>query len=93
MLEMFFSPTFFNAVHQAVNQITRISTIFLTLGVMVYCISLVFKMTAKEGDDSTYRIYFIVFTALGLATYRIWAVWLAKIFVLTARAWAARGLA
>jgi hypothetical protein len=33
-----------------------------------------------------YRLFFVVFSAIGLATYRLWAVWLGKIFVLLARA-------
>ena len=86
MLEIFFSPTFFNSVHQTVNEIVRISTIFLTLGVIVYFIAMVFRQTTKEGDDSMYRIFVVVFSAIGLATYRIWAVWIGKIFVLLARA-------
>jgi len=86
MLEVFFSPTFFSSVHQTVNEIIRIATIFLTLGVVVYFIGMVFRLTTKDGDDTTYRIFFVVFTAIGLATYRIWAVWLGKIFVLLARA-------
>jgi hypothetical protein len=86
MLEIIFSSTFFNAVHEMVNEIIRISTLFLTLGVIVYFISLVFRLTAKESDDTPYRLYIVVFSALGLATYRIWAIWLGKIFVLMARA-------
>jgi hypothetical protein len=86
MLETFFSPTFFNSVHQTVNEIIRIATIFLTLGVVVYFIALVMRLTTREGDDTTYRIFFVVFSAVGLVTYRIWAVWLGKIFVLLARA-------
>ncbi len=86
MLEIFFSPTFFSSVHQTVNEIIRIATIFLTLGVVVYFIGMVFRLTTKDGDDTTYRIFFVVFTAIGLATYRLWAVWLGKIFVLLARA-------
>jgi len=86
MLEIFFSPTFFNSVHQTVNEIIRIATIFLTLGVVVYFISMVMRLTTKDSDDTTYRIFFVVFLAIGLATYRLWAVWLGKIFVLLARA-------
>jgi len=86
MLEIFFSPAFFGSVHQAVNEIIRIATIFLTLGVVVYFIAMVMRMTTKEGDDSTYRIFVVVFSAIGLATYRLWTVWLGKIFVLLARA-------
>lgn len=86
MLEIFFSPTFFNSVHQTVNEIVRIATIFLTLGVVVYFLAMVFKLSAKESDDTMYRLFFVVFSAIGLATYRIWAVWLGKIFVLLSRA-------
>ncbi|MDZ7290678.1 MAG: hypothetical protein ONB44_13985 [candidate division KSB1 bacterium] len=86
MLELFFSPTFFNAVHQTVNEIVRIATIFLTLGVVVYFISMVFRLSTKEGDDTTYRLFVVVFSAIGLATYRFWAVWIGKLFVLLARA-------
>jgi hypothetical protein len=86
MLEIFFSQTFFNSVHQVVNEIIRIATIFLTLGVIVYFIALVFRLSAKESDDTMYRLFFVVFSAIGLATYRIWAVWLGKVFVLLARA-------
>lgn len=86
MLEIFFSPTFFSSVHQTVNEIIRIATIFLTLGVVVYFISMVFRLSTRDGDDTTYRIFFVVFSVIGLATYRIWAVWIGKIFVLLARA-------
>jgi hypothetical protein len=86
MLEIFFSPIFFSSVHQTVNEIIRIATIFLTLGVVVYFISLVLRLTTRDSDDTTYRIFFVVFAAIGLVTYRIWAVWLGKIFVLLARA-------
>ncbi len=86
MLEVFFSPTFFNSVHQVVNDIIRIATVFLTFGVVVYIIAMVFKLTTKESDDTMYRLVFVVSAAIGLATYRIWAVWIGKIFVLLARA-------
>jgi len=86
MLEVFFSPTFFNSVHQVVNDIIRIATVFLTFGVVVYIIAMVFKLTTKESDDTMFRLVFVVSAAIGLATYRIWAVWIGKIFVLLARA-------
>ena len=86
MLEIFFSPTFFNSVHQVVNDIIRIATVFLTFGVVVYIIAMVFKLTTKESDDTMYRLVFVVSAAIGLATYRIWAVWIGKLFVLLARA-------
>lgn len=86
MLEIFFSQTFFNSVHQVVNDIIRIATVFLTFGVVVYFIAMVFRLSTREGDDTTFRLFFVVFSAIGLATYRIWAVWLGKLFVLLARA-------
>ena len=86
MLEIFFSPTFFNSVHQVVNDIIRISTVFLTFGVVVYFIAMVFRLSTGDGDDSTYRLFVVVFSAIGLVTYRYWAVWLGKLFVLLARA-------
>jgi hypothetical protein len=47
---------------------------------------MVFRLTAKESDDTMFRLFVVVFSAIGLATYRIWAVWLGKIFVLLSRA-------
>ena len=87
MIEMFFSSVFFNSVHQMVEYIIRISIYILTLGVVVYFISMLFRLsTDTEGRDFIYHLFFVGFSAIGLATYKIWAIWLGKIFVLLARA-------
>jgi len=87
MIEMFFSSAFFSSVHQMVEYIIRISVYILTLGVVVYFISMLFRLsTDTEGRDFIYHLFFVGFTAIGLATYKIWAIWLGKIFVLLARA-------
>lgn len=86
MLEIIFSSNFFNAAHSLVEEIVKISTIFFTLGMIVYFLSSVFRMTAdREGDQSLYHVLFVVFAIIGLATYRIWAVWIGKLFVLLSR--------
>jgi len=87
MLEVFFSSVFFNSVHQMVDFIIRISIYIFTLGVVVYFISMLFRLsTDTEGHDYIYHLFIVVFGAIGLATYRIWAIWLGKLFVLLARA-------
>lgn len=87
MLEFLFSPVFFNSVHQMVDHILRISIYVFTLGVVVYFIAMIFRLsTDTENRDNMYHFFLIGFSAIGLATYRIWAVWLAKIFVLLASA-------
>jgi len=58
----------------------------LTFGVIVYFIAMVFRHSTGDGDDSTYRIFVVVFSAIGLVTYRYWAVWIGKLFVLLSRA-------
>ncbi|MCU0644771.1 MAG: hypothetical protein MUC94_10975 [bacterium] len=87
MLELFFSSVFFNSVHQLVETIIRICIYIFTLGVVVYFITMLFRLsTDTEGRDHFYHFFVIAFGAIGLATYRIWAIWLGKIFVLLARA-------
>ncbi len=87
MLEMFFDSVFFNSVNQMVEYIIRISIYMFTLGVIVYFITMIFRLsTDTEGRDNVYHLFVVGFGALGLATYRIWAIWLGKLFVLLARA-------
>ena len=87
MLEVFFSSVFFDSVHQLVEYIIRIAIYIFTLGVVVYFISLLFRLsTDTEGKDHIYHLFLVGFGAIGLATYRIWAIWLGKLFVLLARA-------
>ncbi|MBN2008760.1 hypothetical protein JW960_05405 [candidate division KSB1 bacterium] len=87
MLDIFFSSAFFNSVHQLVEQIIRISTYIFTLGVVIYFISMIFRLsTDTEGRDFVYHLFLVGFSAIGLATYRIWAIYLGKLFVLLARA-------
>ncbi|RMD96967.1 MAG: hypothetical protein D6814_10405, partial [Calditrichaeota bacterium] len=87
MLELIFSPATFNAAHQLVNEIVRISTYFLTFGTVIYFIAMLFRLsTDREGNMTAYHLFFVVFATIGLLTYRIWAVWLGKLFVLLARA-------
>lgn len=87
MLEIFFSSPFFSSVHALVEFIIRVSIYMFTLGVIMYFISLVFRLvTDTEGKDHVYHLFFVGFGALGLATYQIWAIWLGKLFVLLARA-------
>ncbi len=87
MLEFFFSPTFFTSVQSMVDYILRICIYIFTTGVVVYFISLVFRLTTdREGKDNMYHLFLVGFSAIGLATYKIWAVWLGKIFVLLASA-------
>lgn len=87
MLEFLFSPVFFNSVHQMVDYILKISIYIFTLGVVVYFIAVLFRLsTDTENRDNYYHLFLIVFSAIGLATYRIWAIWLGKIFVLLADA-------
>lgn len=87
MLEFIFNPVFFNSVHQMVDNILRICTYMFTLGVVVYFISMLFRLsTDTENRDNYYHLFLIGFGAIGLATYRIWAVWLGKLFVLLANA-------
>lgn len=87
MLEFLFSPVFFNSVHQMVDYIIRISIYLFTLGVVVYFIAMLFRLsTDTENRDNFYHLFLIAFSAIGLATYRIWAIWLGKIFVLLADA-------
>jgi hypothetical protein len=87
MLEFFFSPTFFSSVQTMVDSIMRICIYILTVGVVVYFISLLFRLsTDREGKDNMYHLFVVGFSAIGLATYRIWAIWLGKIFVLLASA-------
>jgi len=87
MLEVFFSSVFFNSVQNMVDFIIRISIYIFTLGVVVYFISMLFRLsTDTEGRDYFYHLFVIAFGAIGLATYRIWSIWLGKLFVLLARA-------
>lgn len=87
MLDLFFSSVFFNSVHQMVEYIIRICIYIFTLGVVVYFISMIFRLsTDTEGRDNIYHLFVIGFGAIGLATYRIWSIWLGKLFVLLARA-------
>ncbi len=87
MLELFFSSAFFNSVQAMVEFIIRIGVYLFTFGVVVYFISLLFRLsTDTEGRDHFYHLGVVAFAALGLATYRIWAIWLGKLFVLIARA-------
>ncbi|MDZ7334066.1 MAG: hypothetical protein ONB32_02805 [candidate division KSB1 bacterium] len=87
MLEMFFDSVFFNSVNQMVEYIIRICIYMFTLGVVVYFITMLFRLsTDTEGRDNIYHLFVVGFGALGLATYRIWAIWLGKLFVLLARA-------
>lgn len=87
MLEFLFSPVFFNSVHQMVDHILRISIYVFTLGVVVYFIAMLFRLsTDTENRDNMYHFFLVGFSAIGLATYRIWAVWLGKLFVLLASA-------
>ena len=87
MVEIFFSSVFFNSVHQMVEYIIRISIYIFTLGVVVYFISMLFRLsTDTEGKDYIYHLFFVGFSAIGLATYRLWSIWLGKLFVLLARA-------
>jgi hypothetical protein len=87
MLETIFSSTFFNSVHSLVNEIVRVGTVFLTLGVIVYFIAMVFRLTTlrEDGGATVAHIFFVVFATIGLVTYEIWAVWLGKLFVFLAR--------
>lgn len=87
MLEVFFDSVFFNSVNQMVEYIIRICIYMFTLGVMVYFITMLFRLsTDTEGRDNFYHLFVVGFGAIGLATYRIWAIWLGKLFVLLARA-------
>ncbi|NUM79003.1 hypothetical protein HUU40_32000, partial [candidate division KSB1 bacterium] len=87
MLELFFSPVFFDSVHQLVDYIVTISTYIFTVGMIFYFLATVMRMSSgHEGGDHFYHLLFIAFSAIGLATYKIWAVWLGKLFVLLARA-------
>jgi len=68
-----------------VDYIIRISIYLFTLGVVVYFIAMLFRLsTDTENRDNYYHLFLIAFSAIGLATYRIWAIWLGKIFVLLA---------
>lgn len=70
-----------------VEFIIRICIYIFTLGVVVYFIALLFRLsTDTEGKDNIYHLAIVVFGAIGLATYRIWTIWLGKLFVLLARA-------
>jgi hypothetical protein len=52
-----------------------------------YFIALVFRLTTDtDGRDYVYHLFFVGFSALGLATYRIWTIWIGKLFVLLSRA-------
>ncbi len=87
MLEVFFSPVFFNSVHSMVEFIIRISIYLFTLAVVVYFIALLFRLsTSTDGKDTVYHLFLVAFSAIGLATYKIWAIWLGKVFVLLAKA-------
>jgi len=87
MLEIFFSPVFFDSVHQLVDYIVTISTYIFTVGMIFYFLAVVMRLSSgQEGGDHFYHLLFIAFSAIGLATYKIWAVWLGKLFVLLARA-------
>lgn len=87
MVEIFFSSVFFNSVHQMVEYMVRICIYIFTLGVVVYFISMLFRLsTDTEGKDNMYHLFLVAFSAIGLATYRIWTIWLGKLFVLLARA-------
>ncbi len=87
MLEAFFSPVFFNSVHQLVDDLITIATYMFTLGMVVYILAMVLRLsTGRENSDHFYHLLFIAFAAIGLATYKIWAVWLGKLFVYLARA-------
>lgn len=87
MLEFLFSPVFFNSVHQMVDFILRISVYIFTLGVVVYFIAVLFRLsTDTENRDNYYHLFLIVFSAIGLATYRVWAIWIGKLFVMLANA-------
>ncbi|MCI0512899.1 hypothetical protein L0128_06775 [candidate division KSB1 bacterium] len=87
MLEHFFSSVFFDSVHQMVEYIIRICIYIFTLGVVAYFISLVFRLTTDtDGRDYVYHLFFVGFSAIGLATYRIWTIWIGKLFVLLSRA-------
>lgn len=70
-----------------VEYIIRICIYIFTLGVVVYFISMLFRLsTDTEGKDNIYHLFVVGFGAIGLATYRIWSIWLGKLFVLLARA-------
>jgi len=87
MLDLFFSSVFFNSAQQLVEYIIRICIYIFTLGVVVYFISMLFRLsTDTEGRDHFYHLFLVGFGAIGLATYRIWAIWLGKLFVILARA-------
>jgi hypothetical protein len=87
MLEIFFSPVFFNSVHQMVDHLITIATYMFTLGMVFYILAMVLRLTTgRENSDQFYHLLFIAFSAIGLATYKLWAVWLGKIFVFLARA-------
>ncbi len=82
MLEVFFSPVFFNSVHQLVDHLISIATYMFTLGMVLYILAMVMRLTTgRENSDPFYHLLFIAFAAIGLATYKIWAVWLGKVFV------------
>ena len=87
MLEVFFSPVFFNSVHQMVDYVVTIAIYMFTVGVIFYFLAMVMRLsTGRENSDVFYHLFFVAFSAIGLATYKIWAVWLGKLFVLLARA-------
>ncbi|MGH7491285.1 MAG: hypothetical protein ACREOO_02695 [bacterium] len=87
MLEIFFSPVFFNSVHQMVDNLITIATYLFTSGMVVYILAMVFRLSSgRENSDHFYHLLFICFSAIGLATYKIWVVWLGKLFVFLARA-------
>lgn len=87
MLEIFFSPVFFNSVHQLVDTLITIATYLFTSGMVVYILAMVFRLSSgRENSDHFYHLLFIAFAAIGLATYKIWVVWLGKLFVFMAAA-------
>ncbi|UCE08280.1 MAG: hypothetical protein JSW07_09770, partial [bacterium] len=64
MLEIFFSSVFFNSVHQLVEYIIRISIYIFTLGIVVYFISLLFRLsTDTESKDNIYHLFLVGFSA------------------------------
>ena len=87
MLEFFFSSTFFSSVELMIDNMIRVCIYIFTLGVVVYFIAMLFRLsTGREGKDNMYHLFLVAFSAIGLATYKIWAIWLGKIFVLLASA-------
>lgn len=87
MLDLFFSQAFFDAVRDMISEIIKISTLFMTFAVIIYFITLVFRMIGDRGNDNmNSQVWFVLFAILGLATYQIWAIWIGKIFVIVSRA-------